>query len=272
MKPLPRPSWDAASDFDAIVATKHSAAKRVLTQVRQAVHLAIGRYLDQAPHLENFRGGTPTPEQRTALLECFESGRRTNSCKAMLARLELKRCPLCGVDTAKTFDHYLPKSLFPELVVCAYNLIHVCHRCNSARGDDWLGKHGRSTLHLYYDEIETQEPLLEAEVAISKDGPCARFRVNATLDAPGFAGRFARHCEALDLVEVFEGCASAMLLDIVDDLRGQELDIPQVQAALEHSAMKRGERHGANHWEAALRRGIARSNTFIVYALNGGEA
>jgi hypothetical protein len=277
MMPLARPGWDAAQDFDAILKVKRSSAARVaLTEVQPAVHSSGSRYRACAPDLEDFQAETTSMAQRAALLECFEASRRTKHCKALLAKIrELNpapECPLCGVDTARTFDHYLPESRFPELVVCAYNLIPACVRCNTARGSRWRSEYGRSTLHLYYDWIRSDHRLLTAEVFVAKGLPAARFRVDAQPDSPGFAGRYARHCDALGLVALFDEKASSMLLDIVDDLRGQGFDPERAKAGLLRTATTRARRRGANHWEAELRRGAAHSDEFILYALAGGGA
>lgn len=276
MKPLRRPTWDASEDFDAIVTVKRNLeAKRALSEVRPAVHSGVSRYRACVPHLELFRGGCVSLEQKGELLACYEGSRRTHPCKRMLARVRAlnpsPRCPLCGVDSVQTFDHYLPKSLFPELAVCAYNLIPACYRCNTKRNDRWRIEAERSTLHPYYDWIPEQTRLLDAEVTVSKGQPLARFRVEAELDAPGFAGRFARHCKELGLLEHFEISASWMLVNIIDDLRGQDFDFERAQAELERSGRRRAHRFGENHWEAALRRGAARSPAFIHHALAGGE-
>jgi 5-methylcytosine-specific restriction endonuclease McrA len=275
MKPLRRPTWDAGEDFDAILAVKRNPeAKRALSEAQPVVHSGVSRYRACAPHLEPFRGGRVSSKQKKALLACYEKKRQTAPCKRMLARVrELNpspRCPLCGVDSAQTFDHYLPESLFPELAVCAYNLVPACYRCNTKRGDRWRVETERATLHPYYDWIPERVRLLEAEVLVSEDQPLAHFRVAAELDAPGFAGRFARHCHALGLLEHFELSAGPMLVDIIDDLRGQGFDFGRAQAELERSARARARRHGENHWEAALRRGAARSQAFIRHALAGG--
>lgn len=276
MKPLRRPTWDTAQDFDAILAVKRDVeARGALADVRPVVHSGGSRYRACAPHLESFLGGVVNREQKDALLACYERNRRTKPCKQMLARVrELNpspRCPLCGVDSIQTFDHYLPKSAFPELAVCAYNLVPACYRCNTKRLDHWRKKSERSTLHPYYDWIPHRTRLLQAEVLMSGDQPIARFRVETEPDGRGFAGRFARHCDALGLLEHFDLSASAMLVDIIDDLRGQGFNYEQAQAELERSARRRALRHGENHWEAALRRGAARSPAFIHHALVGGE-
>ena len=274
---LPRPTWDASEDYDAILKVKRSAdARDALTEVKSGVHSSGSRYRACAPDLERFNGEPMTAVQRTALLNCFKADRRTAPCRQMLAKIRALKpspeCPLCGVDTDATFDHYLPESLFPDLVVCAYNLIPACHRCNNVRGDRWMGEHGRSTLHLYYDWIPADLRILEAKVFVANELPVARFCVNAQSNSRGFPGRFARHCEALGLIGLFDRRASSVLLDIVDDLREQGFAFERAKAELLRSASSRARRRGVNHWEVALRRGAAHSADFIRYALAGDGA
>lgn len=63
------------------------------------------------------------------------------------------KCLICGVDTANTLDHYLPKSQVPTLAVDPGNLIPVCSTCNGKKGDA-LGSDLRDMpIHNYYDKI-----------------------------------------------------------------------------------------------------------------------
>jgi hypothetical protein len=284
MKTLKRPSWDPIEDFDAILSVKRKPqAKKALTEARSAVLSSASRYRTCAPDLESFQGAQLDAGSNTHLLNCFDARKRTKPCKAMLNRLrmlnpEVKKCPLCGIDNAKTFDHYLPQALFPDLAICAYNLVPACFRCNNLRGKRWTSERGRSLVHLYYDWIPADTdpeaglwmaPVLEANVATHTGHPTAHYYVAANVDSPGFPGQFVRHCDALELLALFDDNASEILIDIVEDFRGECPNVETVKSQFQQTAEKRALRHGANHWEAALYRGAARSDDFIMYLLAG---
>lgn len=77
-------------------------------------------------------------------------------------KLNIRTCPYCNrqytftlkltqkgdPNTSPEFDHFYPKSDYPTLAICFYNLVPSCHCCN----------HGKSTKQLninpYFDEFE----------------------------------------------------------------------------------------------------------------------
>ena len=84
------------------------------------------------------------------------------------------KCLICGVDTANSLDHYLPKSRVPTLAVDPGNLIPVCSECNGKKGDKLWIDPCDMPIHNYYDEIPEGKWLhvrlgahLEAEYYVS---------------------------------------------------------------------------------------------------------
>lgn len=77
-------------------------------------------------------------------------------------KLNIRTCPYCNRQytftlkpvlkgdpyTSPEFDHFYPKSVYPTLAICFYNLVPSCHCCN----------HGKSTKQLnlnpYFDEFK----------------------------------------------------------------------------------------------------------------------
>ncbi len=274
MRNLVRPSWDGLETFDKIITSKRNPeVAGVLNGVRSKVISAVCRYRACSPHLEDFGRDRISQAEKQALLDCYESKNRVKVCTEMLAELQQLncdrvKCPLCGINEQDTWDHYLPKAEFPELAVCVLNLVRVCFHCNNIR-KCWLVDKRRSTLHMYYDWIPSEHALLEADVSIGAKGPHAVFRVEATIDSPGFAGLFARHCEELGLLQRFAANGAEKLRDIADALGGRHSRVKSLRRNLEETARRRGNRHGANHWEAALYRGAARADDFIRYLSQG---
>jgi len=268
VRALRAPCWDAVEDFDKIIANKRKD-RQELAEARPAVISSCGRYRACVPHVTDFRGEVVDEDQKQALLRCYEAKLRTVGCKKMLAQIRRlnpsPKCPLCGVDSPGTFDHYLPKAEFPALAVCAHNLVPACARCNSARNERWLRDEERSIAHLYYDWIRQDARYLRAEVSMVKNLPRADFSVTSELDSPGFAGLFARHCDSLGLIKLFDGVGSDALLGIAEDLRAYEVPVRHAQRRLRDAADERGRRQGVNHWEVALRYGAAESEPFVRY-------
>ena len=67
-------------------------------------------------------------------------------------KLNIRTCPYCNRQytftlipkvtgdpfTSPEFDHFYPKSLYPTLAVCFYNLVPSCHCCNHGKGKKQL--------------------------------------------------------------------------------------------------------------------------------------
>lgn len=62
-------------------------------------------------------------------------------------------CPYCGQRTVDSLDHYLPKSLYPTLVVTPINLIPACSACNKTKLDFQPTAAKDLILHPYYDDV-----------------------------------------------------------------------------------------------------------------------
>lgn len=61
------------------------------------------------------------------------------------------KCPICELRDAKDMDHYVPRQLFPEFSVNAYNLIPTCHDCNNLKSTSWCEQGHRLIFNAYYD-------------------------------------------------------------------------------------------------------------------------
>ena len=81
-------------------------------------------------------------------------------------------CPLCGHRTVSTLDHYLPKSIYPSLVVVPNNLVPACSDCNKLKLSHVAGTQEGQTMHPYYDDVSSPQWLFaevieDAPVSIS---------------------------------------------------------------------------------------------------------
>lgn len=63
-------------------------------------------------------------------------------------------CPLCGVRTVSTLDHYLPKQEFPVFSIYPLNLIPACKDCNIDKRSEVATSHEKETIHPYFDTLE----------------------------------------------------------------------------------------------------------------------
>lgn len=77
----------------------------------------------------------------------------------LIASAPSGKCPYCGFGHATTLDHYLPKSLYPEVAVHPSNLVPSCKDCNTGKLKAYAKIEGEQVIHPYFDRnilIDTQ--------------------------------------------------------------------------------------------------------------------
>lgn len=283
MRPIPPPDWDPRQDYDAIVDDKHDERRARLRGLRLVVRRAYWKYRRRAEErsLHRVRPATSVdPAAAELLLHCYEVP--TQSLRALKSRLRRlpggSECPYCGLGEATTFDHYLPKSRFPELAVCADNLIPCCHRCNELRGaqDGHPGRPAR-VIHVFYGPSDMAVEVLVAKLDIGDLDIEVSFSVTVD-DHVSFSARFLQHFEALDLANRHACAAKDEVRRLVEAYGGAlELGVhldqrEWLQKQLEKTAICKAARLGANHWEAAFYRAVARSPEVLDFLARQGAS
>jgi 5-methylcytosine-specific restriction endonuclease McrA len=76
-----------------------------------------------------------------------------------------RMCPLCGQRDVGTLDHYLSKSVFPELSVFPANLVPACATCNHSKGSAQCLTAYEQLFHPYFDNWSKYR-LLSAKIDI----------------------------------------------------------------------------------------------------------
>lgn len=91
---------------------------------------------------------------------------------------EIARCPHCGVNTPSTFDHFLPKTIFPEFAIHPLNLTPCCSDCNGHKSNIWHEKGERACFNVYLDK-EPKEQFLFCDVRMINDIPFAQYKIDS---------------------------------------------------------------------------------------------
>lgn len=91
---------------------------------------------------------------------------------------ELNSCPFCGGLGARTIEHYLPFSSYPEFAVFSPNLVPSCGDCNRKRNDQ--NRHGAtpSLLHPYFDRDLINQIRLSTVISFVAEIPGFRLTHN----------------------------------------------------------------------------------------------
>lgn len=128
-------------------------------------------------------------------------------------------CPICGADTTSIdWDHYAPRSKFPELSLLYANLIPICHRCNDKKGDYWpVDIADIEIYNAYYGDIPTQK-MLDCAINITNGFPYANV-ILLNISNPDNSTKIALYTiNKLKLLEVFNFLANKELVRIRKDI------------------------------------------------------
>jgi hypothetical protein len=172
------------------------------------------------------------------------------------------RCPFCDQRNISTLDHFLPKALFPRLVVSPCNLVGACMECNKIKKDFVPQTAEEVGLHPYYDDISTTT-WLAAEVV--EGDPCGFvFSVSAPRDWDELVtARANGQFRLLQLGTLYASEASRELANIRYNLR-MHYDANGAEGVRDELLRQwRSRRNNRlNSWQTAMYRAISQSDWF----------
>jgi hypothetical protein len=173
----------------------------------------------------------------------------------------LKYCPMCGVTSPTTYDHYLPSSRFPEFAVHPLNLIPCCSICNSTKDDDWLDQDARRQyLHLYSDLIPADLFLkVTLHTPASLSGVGATFTLSRPIGIRLRDWRLTKaHFRKLKLLDRYTERSNAEISEILESCAEHlEHGGSRPKKFLQGIANRQEAVYGANNWRVQLMRQLA---------------
>jgi len=174
-------------------------------------------------------------------------------------------CPLCGIGKVSTLDHYLPKTIFPQLAVTPTNLIAACKDCNTTKKDKFVADPNKQTIHPYYDNFDDKRWLF---VEIVEGNP---FGIRYVARPPSSwknrkRERAKHHFKSFNLAEPYRTSAITVIGNIqhrLEDLytKGGK-DPVHDHLAEELDSRNHSPNASINDWETALYEAMAQSNWF----------
>lgn len=167
MRPLPLPPIAPADLLtaciggvtDAATSGRLNGAAPTLLATANLFHGQAGmRALHTIPRSQATAGAT-RPDLEGMYKEQMSKARGSARAYYDLIRnsAEHGKCPLCGIGTVRTLDHHLPKSQYPDLSVCPYNLVPACDFCQAGKLAKYPATAGDQTLHPYYDNYGDEQ-------------------------------------------------------------------------------------------------------------------
>lgn len=178
----------------------------------------------------------------------------------------LQRCPYCMLNEPNTWDHYLPKSDYPELAVYFGNLIFVCWGCNHRKGDHYRPDR-LEYCHPSFT-VDPSDPILHCQVRITDGVIEIGFYCGSTYDKDERPRIAERHVENLDLyrryklecASVFSAFIGALARDCPIGVTEEEFRVA-VQRRFEDVEVGLG----PNAWEARFWHGLLRCEGIVPY-------
>lgn len=265
---LPIPVSDPLLDYEKAIGGRNTEREELLRQVRNSVVVAYSKYRSDlgASGLTPIRLSESAKAFLKSSYDLTYSTRRLNALRgSVLATTSAihGKCPMCGVSRASAIDHYLPKSLYPEFSIYAFNLIPICPRCNELKSDRCQNNSPHEFFHVYLD-FEPDYPLICATIETNPDLKIRYFVNPARSESDHLTIAFARQFEILELERHFVNEAIGELfgqydvfLSVFNDEGSRGL------TKLVRAISKTSERvWGHNYWRTALYAGLVRSHDF----------
>lgn len=210
-------------------------------------------------------GGDLRPDLLDAIHDSYNLTQKTRRLKKIREdlKLNLEKCPYCGVGELTDLDHHIPKSKFKAHSIYPRNLIPSCNPCNKKKSTTAEENPSFQFLHSYFG-ILPEEPFFIATIHMHLYGLAAQFSIIKTtnMDTDEFK-RLKFQIEKLELNIRYTAAVATYLsthktsIELMGSISSQALNL-WLNKAHSDSCFS----FGPNHWQTALLRAMADSPAF----------
>lgn len=175
------------------------------------------------------------------------------------------QCQYCGIGSADTFDHYLPRSIFPEFAVFSLNLLPCCDTCNKHKSNIFLIDGKRQIINLYYDNLISVR-YLNVSISYKGDVPIAEYSlIKPTGISDSQFCLIQSHYTKLKLLERYRKRSPEVLSETQSSIKThiKVKSIERVTQFLLEEAQRLRGRFSNNYWKVVLYEGMANSSKFV---------
>lgn len=254
-------------EFDQIHESKNEPIYSVLTDIREEVRERYNEFnqLLTRNKLEEIGVSHFEGNNKAALQSCYESPvLALNDLKVRIKKNQPELikgiCQYCGMDSDRTFDHYLPKEHFPDLNVNHQNLLPCCPTCNQLKHDYWLDSRNnqRGIINFYTDKIPDIQ-FLFVDITIIDGLPVGRYSIKNDEEKidPYFYQTIENHFRKLSLIlrynERFSNSFNRVLSSIRPLIKAR-LPIKQFRSLLDAEVEKNSEDFGINQYMTVIKK------------------
>ena len=271
MRNLNSPILDPHDTFMRIVTAKTETDRK--NRLRALERALIGHY-------DLYRANTNTLElieaagyaspDKEDLEDCYNTSTKEldtlkKHIRSMQPPIIYNTCQYCGIGVPNSFDHYLPKSTFPEFAVLSLNLLPCCSVCNGHKGIVFLVDGERQFVNLYFDPLP-QTRYLFVDIDYEDGLPMATYRLsNVSGIDPLLFRRIETHFTRLNLYLRY----SVSAVEVFSDARTSAqthctaVSPVEVRAYLGREAGRLMREYSQNYWKAVLFDELSQTTQFI---------
>lgn len=199
--------------FDACNTFTKEDIKKVISDNKETILNESKKYADYVPtDLKGYgltKFGKEEIEQIKKLyIQKFEPSNSIGRKYYDLIMSNTDVCSACGVSTPTTLDHFVPKSLYPQLCITPDNLVPVCPECNLKKLEDFSFDYMKLPFHPYFESMD--EKWLECTIGFNADST-ASFKFYCGNKASKLFDKYVNHLAIYNLNEKFSGrCSDEM--------------------------------------------------------------
>lgn len=174
-------------------------------------------------------------------------------------------CQNCSLGEINSFDHYIPKSEFPEYVVNPLNLIPICTKCNGHKSSIWRQSGKRNFLNLYIDILPKKQYLF-VDIKIFEN----IIELKYYLDSKNGINNeiyelLVYHYNKLKLFDRFKDNSDTIIseLDIEIEKYSKKLSLDEIKETILEECKDNFRILGRNNWKLVLKMALVNNSKYL---------
>lgn len=261
---------DAKTIFQNIIDSKRPPRKQRLVNMVARVRSRFDLYQTSKTSLHRLPKISYNEEEQCDLEDCYLGA--TFALQELLADIKKSQedaiqgqCQYCGILSPDTFDHYLPKSQYPEFSAFALNLLPCCQKCNGKKSTIFLVSGERQFLNLYFD-ILPQTKFLNVKLTKWKESSIANYWLDFSSCISTDTQKLVEcHYKRLELLERYREKSPEALSEMRSWIQchHRNSSVEKIQEYLKDEANRLANRFSPNYWKAVLHLELSINIEFI---------
>lgn len=252
--------------------SKNLADRTILRSQSEHLKVYMLNYIILREKLYVLERNTHRTIEKEALERCYDSKTIALSSlkKSIIENIKIKnnyllqKCPYCLVRQPGAWDHYMPKSKYPEFSVFSANLIWVCDKCNNKKSDG-LVEGIKETIQTYFD-ILPDEDLLKCNIKVLRDNiPIVRFYIPNPRNLD-IINSLINHFNAFELEDLYQTESSTYISILLQEMANnyiggisERMFINEIRKKYKLIPLQ----WGNNNWEAAVLKGMSECSDLV---------